>query len=103
MSASSGNFKTLPELLKCMKASMLIPGITGELIRLKGSQAEGENIQKTWWKEYNGKSWFSSNITLGSEPLSDALIFEPIPYRSAIKDNCTHVLVLRYGFISELH
>jgi hypothetical protein len=25
----------------------------------------------------------------------DALLFEPIPYRSAIRDNCTHVLVLR--------
>ena len=27
--------------------------------------------------------------------MSDALIFEPLPYRSAIRDNCTHVIVLR--------
>ena len=27
--------------------------------------------------------------------MSDALIFEPLPYRSAVRDNCTHVIVLR--------
>lgn len=31
----------------------------------------------------------------GSEPLTDALLYEPVPYRSALKENCTHVLVLR--------
>ena len=31
----------------------------------------------------------------GSEPMSDALVFEPIPYRSALKENCTHILALR--------
>jgi hypothetical protein len=36
-----------------------------------------------------------SHIVQGSEPLADALIYEPIPYRSAIKENCTHILVLR--------
>jgi len=25
----------------------------------------------------------------------DALIYEPIPYRSAIEEGCTHILVLR--------
>jgi hypothetical protein len=29
------------------------------------------------------------------EPLVDALIYEPIPYRTAVKCGCTHVLVLR--------
>ena len=27
--------------------------------------------------------------------MSDALVFEPIPYRSALKENCTHILALR--------
>ena len=27
--------------------------------------------------------------------MSDALIFEPIPYRSAVEEGCTHILVLR--------
>jgi predicted patatin/cPLA2 family phospholipase len=31
----------------------------------------------------------------GSEPYADALVFEPIPYRSALKENCSHVVVLR--------
>lgn len=27
--------------------------------------------------------------------MSDALVFEPVPYRSALRENCTHVLALR--------
>ena len=27
--------------------------------------------------------------------MADAVIFEPLPYRSALKDNCTDVIVLR--------
>lgn len=45
------------------------------------------------WREY--KNRFSSQLVYGSEPLSDGFIFEPIPYRSALKDNCSHILVLR--------
>ena len=30
-----------------------------------------------------------------AEPMVDALIYEPIPYRSAASMGCTHVLVLR--------
>jgi hypothetical protein len=29
------------------------------------------------------------------EVLADALIFEPIPFRSAVEDGCTHVVTLR--------
>jgi predicted acylesterase/phospholipase RssA len=98
LSAKNGNFQTLKELAECMKASMLLPGITGDAVRLKGRQAEGANIMKTWWREYS--SWSASNLTRGSEPLSDALIFEPIPYRSAIspEGRCTHVVALRTRF-----
>ena len=35
MSAENKNFQTFSELAECMKASMLLPGITGEAIRLK--------------------------------------------------------------------
>ncbi|KAL8429130.1 hypothetical protein Efla_003183 [Eimeria flavescens] len=34
-------------------------------------------------------------LALVTEPLADALLFEPLPYRSAIADNNSHVLVLR--------
>jgi hypothetical protein len=27
--------------------------------------------------------------------MADAQLFEPIPYRSAMKDNCTHIIALR--------
>lgn len=36
-----------------------------------------------------------NGATTGSEPLTDALLYEPVPYRSALKENCTHVIVLR--------
>ena len=52
MSAEKKNFQTLDQLTECMKASMLLPGVTGEVVRLKGSQAEGDNIEKTWWREW---------------------------------------------------
>eukprot|EP01038_Epipyxis_sp_PR26KG_P008189 gene8189-11078_t len=93
LSAKNKNFQSLAELAECMKASMLLPGITGDVIRLKGSQASGDNIAKTWWREYTSRS--DSKLLPGSEPMSDALIFEPVPYRSAIRENCTHVIVLR--------
>ena len=54
----------------------------------------------------SGKSWMLDptvqNETLSMksfqpevEPMVDALLYEPIPYRSAIEQGCTHVLVLR--------
>lgn len=35
MSAENQNFQKLEELGECMKASMLLPGITGDVVRLK--------------------------------------------------------------------
>ena len=35
MSAQDGNFQSLEELTECMKASMLIPGVAGDVVRLK--------------------------------------------------------------------
>jgi hypothetical protein len=43
----------------------------------------------------NSGKYKRKNVTFGSEPIVDALLFEPIPYRSAVKEGCTHVLVLR--------
>jgi len=57
MSAEMKNFQNLDELTQCMKASMLLPGVTGEVVRLKGSQAEGENIEKV-----------TPSLSLGSLP-----------------------------------
>ena len=35
------------------------------------------------------------NIVEDCEPLADALMCEPVPYRSAVEDGATHVIVLR--------
>ena len=35
MSAEDGNFRNIQELANCMKASMLLPGVTGDTVRLK--------------------------------------------------------------------
>jgi predicted patatin/cPLA2 family phospholipase len=112
LSADNGNFETTSELLQCMKASMSLPGITGDFVRLNSSQVQTskhfENFEQRGCvytslnqidnnnnnnddNNING----SSSMSVVSEPLTDALVYEPIPYRSAIRDNCTHVLVLR--------
>lgn len=92
LSASSGNFDSLSGLCRCIKASMLLPGITGDVVRLKGSQL-GSNLPSVMWPEYS--SQFNSLMTAGSEPLADAQLFEPVPYRTAEKEGATHVLVFR--------
>eukprot|EP01032_Pedospumella_encystans_P010127 gene10127-11864_t len=94
LSAKDGNFATMPQLAECLRASMMIPGVAGEVVRLKGTQAAGTNIHSTEWPEYRPRQR-KPDMVFGSEPYADALIFEPLPYRSALKENCTHVIVLR--------
>jgi hypothetical protein len=54
------------------------------------------NVVGTFWTDVDTSGKYKKhNVTYGGEPLVDALIFEPIPYRSAVRDNCSHVLVLR--------
>jgi hypothetical protein len=35
MSTENNNFQSLNELSQCMRASMLLPGVTGEVVRLQ--------------------------------------------------------------------
>ncbi len=83
MSAAEGHFQSIGELAECMRASMLLPGVTGDAVRLRGRQASPATVFKPNPRE------------LESEPLADALLFEPVPYRSAVREGCTHVAVLR--------
>jgi predicted patatin/cPLA2 family phospholipase len=92
MSSADANFQSLDDLTNCMRASMLLPGVSGDIVRLKGNQVS-HNIEQTWWREFTSKTDFT--IVKGSEPLADASIFEPLPYRSALQENCTDVIVLR--------
>lgn len=73
LSQEGENFQSLDELTQCMKASMLLPGITGDPIYLTGRAAAGKHIYKPM---------------LGvdrSEPMCDALLYEPVPYRLVVR------------------
>jgi len=67
-------------LFACLQASMTVPGATGPPVNL---------MRKSSIRN-------SSNSTSTEPPLPcfDAFCFEPIPYRSAVEEGATHVLVL---------
>lgn len=73
-------------LLVCLEASMNVPGAAGLPLKLL------RRMHQCDMGAYNSSSSNSvNNITVGF----DAFCYEPIPYRSAIKDGATHVLALR--------
>ncbi|KAL8445934.1 hypothetical protein Emag_004899 [Eimeria magna] len=158
---AGGNFKDLPSLCECLRASMLLPGMAGPVVHLpvwnsNGGRQEGptspsmqglgheggppsfsacapsastdtsrgplgqERVEGTPSPSNRAAPLASSHgrgpltqylplvsasalprfspeapRALVTEPLADALLFESIPYRSAIADKASHVLVLR--------
>jgi hypothetical protein len=62
-------------LYACLEASMTVPGATGAPVHLVDNSASCNGTEK-------GVAFF------------DAFCFEPLPYRSAVEDGATHVLVL---------
>lgn len=73
-------------LLACLEASMNVPGAVGPPLKLLRSMHHNDMAL------YNSSSMDNiNNITIGF----DAFCYEPIPYRSAVKDGSTHVLALR--------
>lgn len=96
MSYSNNNFRSVQELGQCMKASMLLPGVTGDIIRLKGDQIKDDSsLKQTWFREWFQDSRGFGTYLEGSEPLVDSQLFQPIPYRAALDEGCTHVITLR--------
>ncbi|GMH83696.1 hypothetical protein TL16_g09687 [Triparma laevis f. inornata] len=105
LSYKAGNFWDLGSLARCMKASMLLPGIAGPPVSID----HGSNILYDTTSVRGGgkKSKKSSSILLNSrmhsqersnlpgEPCIDALLYEPIPYRTPVSDGEENVLVLR--------
>jgi predicted acylesterase/phospholipase RssA len=79
------SFQTLGQLAKCMHASMLLPGIAGPVMNIGQRAGAMAHII--------GND--QAHLLGDGEPLADSLIYEPFPYRSAVKDGATHVLVLR--------
>eukprot|EP00566_Odontella_aurita_P005970 CAMPEP_0113532538 /NCGR_PEP_ID=MMETSP0015_2-20120614/4115_1 /TAXON_ID=2838 /ORGANISM="Odontella" /LENGTH=573 /DNA_ID=CAMNT_0000431511 /DNA_START=413 /DNA_END=2134 /DNA_ORIENTATION=+ /assembly_acc=CAM_ASM_000160 len=88
LSMENGGFSSLEELANCMHASCLLPGIAGPLMNLKkGKISEAIDDDKLkLGNKLSDEHW---------EPLADALIYEPLPYRTAIAEGATHVVMLR--------
>jgi predicted acylesterase/phospholipase RssA len=95
LSAADGHFQSLEELCRCLKASMLLPGLSGPPVQLRGRQAESPSLLHANWTERSGRFFSRGRTFFGSEPFVDAQLFEPIPLRSAERDGCSHILVLR--------
>lgn len=79
MDMENGSFSSLAELAQCMHASCLLPGIAGPLMNRD---------------EMTGKMMIGNNLS-NTMPMADALLYEPMPFRSAIAEGATHVVVLR--------
>jgi len=80
---SNGGFSSLEEFTAAAHGSCLLPGIAGPVMN---HDANGGDE----------KFFVKNNVNRpGVEPLSDALIFEPLPYQTAIDEGATDVVVLR--------
>jgi len=64
----------------CLQASMTVPGATGPPV---------EMVRKSSIKSINA----TTTIEQSPIPCFDAFCFEPIPYRSAVEEGATHVIV----------
>jgi predicted acylesterase/phospholipase RssA len=85
----NGAFGNLEELSRCMHASCLIPGIAGPVMNINVDSLSSSSGEKKFALKNNLKH--NKNM----EPMADALIYNPLPYSSAISENATHVLMLR--------
>jgi predicted patatin/cPLA2 family phospholipase len=98
MDMAQGHFDSLQDMSDCMHASCLLPGIAGPLMNLDTTEPyQGYYNPTTGQTKHNTKKMVLGNNVKGFhyEPLADALVFEPLPYRSAMADGATHVLVIR--------
>lgn len=88
MDMENGYFESLSELAQCMHASCLLPGIAGPVMNMD-TNALGKGGSAN-------KYFVRNNVNEpGIHPLADALVYEPLPYHSAIEEGATHVVVLR--------
>lgn len=94
MEMKKGHFQTLEELTDAMHSSCLLPGVAGPLMNLNKNALNNDDDDTNSKKFYLGDN--DSEVRVDSvEPLADALLYEPLPYRSALKEGATHVVVIR--------
>ena len=82
-SKEKGSYNSISSFLQCVRASMSVPGITGKLMGIFPGKTAPDfiDLDKVRDKEHHS--------------IADAFICEPLPYRSAIEEGATHVIVLR--------
>lgn len=97
LSSARGYFGTVPELVECLRASTHVPGLCGmEPVTLSCAVAEkpaGLLRRLRGPRRSRSLPWRGPCEDTGG--LVDALVYEPVPYRSALREGCTHVLVMR--------
>ncbi|KAF4642020.1 phospholipase, patatin family protein [Toxoplasma gondii] len=98
LDSKHGNIRDLPSLMACVRASMLLPGLAGPVVHLP-IYPESTNLTPHYLPLITPSALprFAPQAPCGfvSEPLADALLYEPVPFRSAIADGYDQVLVLR--------
>jgi len=101
LSYKGGHYHDISSLLSCIRASMSVPGITGSLSGIIHRENFGSNSRdpvemlNSHSIELISSEKYDVIDQNSVELLTDALLVEPIPYRSACNDGVTHVLVLR--------
>ncbi|PHJ20112.1 patatin family protein, partial [Cystoisospora suis] len=98
LDSGHGNVRDLPSLTACVRASMLLPGLAGPVVHLP-AHPDSRNLKSHFLPLIASSALprFARQAPCGlvSEPLADALLYEPVPYRSAIAQGYDQVLVLR--------
>ncbi|KAJ1408545.1 hypothetical protein B484DRAFT_456305, partial [Ochromonadaceae sp. CCMP2298] len=98
------HYTSLPALLRCIRASMLVPGVAGRLVGISAQQPTPFYLQKRGGDSPRAPLPEQLGVDAGAgaqgrgqeiTPLADGFLTEPIPYRSAAKDGATHIIALR--------
>ena len=90
----NGGFKNIQELALAMRSSCLLPGIAGPIVNVQKEHLRRNNKNNNN-KKYIVKNNLSSQHKDDYEPLADALVYEPLPYQTALNEGATHVVTLR--------
>ena len=86
---ANGGFTSVQEFAGAAHGSCLLPGIAGPVMNYDSNvkNSDGKDGKKFYVKNNVNKP--------GVEPMADALIFEPLPFRTAFAEGATDALVLR--------
>jgi predicted patatin/cPLA2 family phospholipase len=88
-SKEGGHYSDRSELLRCIRASMAVPGITGDLMAISLS-SELKTPFRYSVQDHRQQTRHDDILTI-----ADAFITEPMPFRPAVDDNCSDIIVLR--------